>query len=90
MQRVRARTQCIEQGALQVRWSIFLILMQWWLHKRKLPGLTTRDLLLWKVLESIVAADVGADHLLPPWPIVGPAIPDAQGVPDVLSPQNTR
>src|SRR6266700_2136773 len=39
---------------------------------------------------SIVAANVHADHLLPPWPIVGPTIPDAQGMPDVLTPENTR
>jgi hypothetical protein len=37
-----------------------------------------------------MAANVGADHLLPPWPIVCPTIPDAQGMPDVLTPENPR
>jgi hypothetical protein len=39
---------------------------------------------------SIVTADVHADHLLPPGPIVAPAIPDTQGMPDVLAPQDAR
>src|SRR2546421_4035503 len=39
---------------------------------------------------SIVTTDVHSDHLLPPWPIVNPAIPDAQSMPDVLVPEDTR
>ena len=39
---------------------------------------------------SIVTADVQTDHLLPPGPIVAPAIPDTQGMPDVLAPQDAR
>src|SRR6266536_4442947 len=39
---------------------------------------------------SIVTADVHADHLLPIRPIVNPAIPDAQGMPDALAPEDAR
>src|SRR5947209_15772849 len=39
---------------------------------------------------SIVTADVHADHLLPIRPIVNPAIPDAQGMPDTLAPEDAR
>src|SRR5579859_2336086 len=39
---------------------------------------------------SIVTADVHSNHLLPIRPVVNPAIPDAQGMPDVFLPENTR
>src|SRR5919201_6605411 len=32
-------------------------------------------------------SNVHWQHLAPPWPVVAPAIPDAQGVPDALAPQ---
>src|SRR6266478_5881576 len=37
---------------------------------------------------SIVTTDIHAYHLFPPWPVMGPAIPDAQGMPDILAPQD--
>src|SRR5260370_20053963 len=40
--------------------------------------------------QSIVTTDVHTDHLLPPGPIVNPAIPDTQSMPDVLVPEDTR
>src|SRR2546425_3462092 len=39
---------------------------------------------------SSVTADVHADHLLPIRPVVNPAIPNAQCMPDVFAPENTR
>src|SRR5260370_37486327 len=36
---------------------------------------------------SIVTADIHADHLLPKRPVVNPAIPYAQSMPDAFAPQ---
>src|SRR5262245_13893387 len=36
---------------------------------------------------SIVSADVEREHLVPKRPVVGPAVPQTQGVPDSLLPQ---
>ncbi len=38
-------------------------------------------------LSSIVPADIKVNHLLPPWPIMCPAIPLAQGITNALTPQ---
>lgn len=40
--------------------------------------------------ESIPSAQIQPDHILPVGPVVRPAVPDAQRVPDVLLPQDLR
>src|SRR5689334_19803529 len=40
--------------------------------------------------KSVVAAEILPDHLAPPGPIVGPAVPDPQGMPDVFAPEQAR
>src|SRR5215469_12906949 len=40
-----------------------------------------------KSKRSVVPSDVVLDHLVPVGPIVRPAVPDAQRVPDVFGPQ---
>src|SRR5579872_4999631 len=44
----------------------------------------------WLPPRSIMTVDVLVDHLFPPGPVVRPAIPDAQSVPDFFAPQDAR
>src|SRR2546421_6215472 len=37
---------------------------------------------------SVMATDVQTDHITPPRPVVCPAIPDTQRVPDILTPED--
>src|SRR5262245_52774619 len=51
---------------------------------------TSRPTLRGSLMASIVSRDVQVHHLLPKRPIVRPAVPNTQGMPDALVPEHLR